>query len=395
MIHNDYARHSGEEHACEAIASLLTSHGHNVNWYRRSSAEIAGSLAGRFKAAVTALHNPASAGAVRQIIEKQRPDVAFVQNLYPLVSPSVLVTLRNMRIPIVMRCPNYRLFCPNGLHFTGGAVCEKCLGFGREAWCVIRNCERSLPKSFGYALRNAVARWRQAILDNVDVFIVLSKFQRQRFIAGGIPEDKLAIVPNMIPATEGGRDDSLGETVSFLGRVAEEKGFADFAAAARCLPQIPFAVAGSVKESYRHDVEDLPPNLTMHGFLSGQALDAFLSRTRILVNCSVWYEGFPNTLTRAMAAGKPVITTRIGALPEIVTAGRTGLLYEPGNVAELVSGLQHLHAAPDRCIAMGKAGKAKADDEYGPERVYQCLSAACERARERADARASVEHRTA
>ena len=42
-IHNDYAKPSGEETAAEAIVGLLKEHGHEVEWHRRSSAEIAGS----------------------------------------------------------------------------------------------------------------------------------------------------------------------------------------------------------------------------------------------------------------------------------------------------------------------------------------------------------------
>ena len=54
------------------------------------------------------------------------------------------------------------------------------------------------------------------------------------------------------------------------------------------------------------------------GFLSGQDLDEFYRNTYALIFPSIWFEGYPNTLVRAMAYGKPVVASRIGAIPEIV-----------------------------------------------------------------------------
>lgn len=60
-VHNNYAAPSGEEQAAEAIAKLLTSHGHEVAWFRRSSAEIAESFSGGVKALFAGIHNPFAA----------------------------------------------------------------------------------------------------------------------------------------------------------------------------------------------------------------------------------------------------------------------------------------------------------------------------------------------
>ena len=88
-IHNDYAKPSGEETAAEAIVALLKEHGHEVEWHRRSSAEIAGSAWRQIKSLFTGLVNPCEAKAVTKHIHEFKPDLVQVQNIYPLLSPSI------------------------------------------------------------------------------------------------------------------------------------------------------------------------------------------------------------------------------------------------------------------------------------------------------------------
>jgi len=374
LVHNDYARPSGEEHACESIARLLEERGHCVTWFGKSSAGIPGSLAGKTRAFFSGIHSFRSRREMAELLRGSDFDIVQVQNLYPLLSPSILAPVRRRGIPIVMRCPNYRLFCPTGLLLSGGRLCEKCMGTGGELWCVLKNCAGSLPKSLGYALRNAFARITGMIRENVAVFVVLSEFQRRRFIDRGIPADRVEVVPNMIagsalaPPAEPGE----GSTISFVGRLSPEKGIADFLAAARALPELRFAVAGDAS-AMPEAVAGAPPNVLFHGFLSGERLAEFYRETRILVCCSKWFEGFPNVLVEAMCAGRPVVATRIGALPEIVEEGVTGLLYEPGNVPQLVERLRRLWAEPGLCREMGMAGRQKATTEYSRDRCYERL----------------------
>jgi len=123
-----------------------------------------------------------------------------------------------------------------------------------------------------------------------------------------------------------------------------------------------------------------PPNVSFRGFLSGDGLAEFYRQTRLLVCCSTWFEGFPNVLVEAMCAGKPVVASRIGSLPEIVDEGATGLLYEPGNTAELADKLGRLLADPALSRTMGEAGRRKARREYSREKCYERLMCAYEKA---------------
>jgi glycosyltransferase involved in cell wall biosynthesis len=171
-----------------------------------------------------------------------------------------------------------------------------------------------------------------------------------------------------------------GNIIAFVGRVSPEKGILSFIEAAQNFPDFQFSVAGStnamptVKEMASSNAEFL-------GFLSGAKLEDFFKRIKIFVFPSVWFEGFPNVVARAMAYGKPVIASRIGALPEIVDDGVTGLLFEAGKTGDLVEKIQYLCNRPKLCREMGRAGLEKARREYSKEKYYERLMKIYEKAR--------------
>lgn len=380
LVHNDYARPSGEEHAVQNIANILTAHDHQVSFLRESSAAIGDSFSQRVKALFSGIYSLDARKRMERLLDESEFDLVQVQNLFPFLSPSVLGPCRTRGLPIVMRCPNYRLLCPNGLHLSHGQVCERCLG-GREWQCVLQNCIESRSKSIGYALRNAFARKTRMILDDVTVFVVLSEFQKRRFIDSGIPSEQIEILPNIAPKMDHvDRNIGEGDTISFVGRVSREKGILEFLDAARKLSGNKFVVAGSL-EDMPGITKLAPGNVEFKGFLRGKELDDVFYSSRLLVFPSLWFEGFPNVVAQAMACGKPVVAMRIGALEEIVDDGKTGMLCDLGDKDELTEKIDFLWNRPDLCQEMGAAGQKKALAEYSAEKFYARLMMIYEKAR--------------
>lgn len=376
IVHNDYGRPSGEEHALGTFEKLLADNGHEVLQFRKSSEQLMkGSIWLQMKAFFSGIHSFKSAREIRRFLDENQVDVIQLQNVYPFISPSVLPVFRKKNIPVVMRCPNYRLFCPSGLHLRNGQVCEKCVG-GKEWNCAIHNCEGSRIKSLGYAMRSGLARWRGSFTRNVDCFLVLSEFQKQKFHERGIPQEQLEIIPNFssneIKQEPDTQSLDLGTTVSFVGRLADEKGIELFFQAAERLPNLPFAAAGDfswVEKTGRK----VPGNVQLRGFLAGEELNAFYRESRILCFPSQWYEGFPNVIITAMEHDKPIVASKIGAIPEIVRHQETGLLHETASLDELVGCIQSLYDDPAKCREFGHRGRLRVQNEYHSSVVYKKL----------------------
>jgi glycosyltransferase involved in cell wall biosynthesis len=80
-------------------------------------------------------------------------------------------------------------------------------------------------------------------------------------------------------------------------------------------------------------------------------------------------EGMPLAVLESWAAGVPVVASRVGGLPEIVDHGRTGLLFESGDVSALVAALQALIGDPFLSKQMGERGRREVLAKYDVQRT--------------------------
>jgi len=374
MIHNEYAAVSGEEIQFYHIADILRKNKHEVQLYTRSSAGIEKKTFGKIKSFFTGIYNPVSRRKIGKLLETLKPDIVFVQNLFPLISPSILSIVKSAEVPLVMRVANYRLMCPNGLHLSHEEVCERCL-FHKEYWCMLRNCEENIFKSIGYSLRSMVARLMGFYKKNIDAYICASEFLRNRMIYAGFESQRIHVIPNTVPGvdiTETKISHQNGAYVAFVGRISREKGVNVLIEAARLCPEIPFRLAGRVNQSFRLP-EPFPPNVKLVGFLNGDALSDFYAGARIFVSTSLCFETFGISVAEAMLHAKPVIVSHIGVFPEFVQDGVTGLLSEPGNAKDLADKIHYLWDRPELCHKMGVEGRERALKEYSSNIYYERL----------------------
>ena len=94
-------------------------------------------------------------------------------------------------------------------------------------------------------------------------------------------------------------------------------------------------------------------------------------------------EGFPNTIVEAMAAGRPVVATRVGGVPDAVEHGRTGLLVDPGDDEALAVALDALLTDEVKRATLGREARERARRLYHRDRVLPELEALYERCRAR------------
>jgi glycosyltransferase involved in cell wall biosynthesis len=364
IVHNTYVILGGEDVVVRNQCDLLQQQGHEVALFVRSSADIAPNIFGKLRAFISGIYNPSIVSCFRKFLYKEKPDIVHIHNLFPLISPAILPECRRAGIPVVMTVHNYRLICPNGLFFRNGFICEECSG-GNEWHCVKNNCEGSYFKSIGYALRNAVARWRRLYMKYVSAYIAMTNFQKRKLVENGFTAEQVNVLGNTKPGALGKVKES-GKYVAYLGRMSAEKGIDQILSVARLLPDVLFRLAG------KGSISKLPPNIELVGHQSGRELEQFISNSKFGIMASVCYEGFPMVLLDFMSASKPCIVPNLGGIPEVI-GYEESLLFSPGNIEEFAQKIYKLWENKEICTLMGKKALHRFNMYYSQEVYYSRL----------------------
>lgn len=379
QIHNFYKSFGGECNVVSAERDLLDSNGHTVTQYTVTSKNI--EHYPLWKKALTYLqipHNFSSARRLDRFLKTQQPDVAHVHNVFPLLSPSIYRVLNQHRIPVVQTVHNYRFLCPNGLLFTHGQICDDCLHMGKVSAVKKKCMHGSWVTSAMYAGAIAWA-WRMGTVPGcIDRFIALNYFGADLLKRGGVPEDKVRICGNF-------HEKSIEfiakkePYILYLGRLSPEKGIRTLLKAMSSVPETIFLkIAGSGPlEGELKDFVAHHPTLQVQflGFVSGAEKERLIANALCSVVPSEWYENFPISVLESLAQGTPVIASRIGGLPELITHGTTGLLYEPGNAEALSQSITQLVNDPQEAQRMASAALESARTRFSPEVHLQELNA--------------------
>ena len=86
-------------------------------------------------------------------------------------------------------------------------------------------------------------------------------------------------------------------------------------------------------------------------------------------------EGLGRSMVEAMAAGKPVVASRVGGIPEAVEDGKTGILVPPGDARALASALTVMMDNPEKALEMGRRGRERAEKLFDEERMVDSICA--------------------
>jgi len=132
---------------------------------------------------------------------------------------------------------------------------------------------------------------------------------------------------------------------------------------------------GPLRRSLEIEVQDrvLEDQVRFLGHLN--EVPRFLSDTTFLVHCSD-AEGCPNAVIEAMACGRAVVATDVGDIPSLVEDGKTGFVVRRGDNAMLLDRMARLMEDRDLCRRLGEAGRAKAEREFGLDRLVSGTLAA-------------------
>jgi glycosyltransferase involved in cell wall biosynthesis len=182
----------------------------------------------------------------------------------------------------------------------------------------------------------------------------------------------------VVPPDRGRRDSSAAVVVGTLANINPDQGLEYLIDAASILssrPDIAFEVYGAMHATHLDYARDLATRADRGArrtlFFRGETEDPsrVLSTFDIFVISSV-REGTTTTAIEAMAAGLPVVATRVGGVPEIVADGETGLLVEPHDPRVLATAIERLVDDRDLRLLMGRIGRSRGEREFGLARTW-------------------------
>jgi glycosyltransferase involved in cell wall biosynthesis len=207
---------------------------------------------------------------------------------------------------------------------------------------------------------------------------VFTEFYRQKFIQGGLPEDKLIVKPHFVFPDPMKKTLALGSQAAFIGRLQPEKGVLTLLRAWQRAPVIPLRIVGDglLMNEVRSFINayGLDNIISVFGHLDRDSVMAIIKQSRFLVWPSEGHnETFGLIAVEAFACGVPVIASRAGAMAEIVEDGRTGLLFKPGEPEDLAAKVRWAVEHTDAVEQMGENARSEYESRYTAEKNYEML----------------------
>jgi glycosyltransferase involved in cell wall biosynthesis len=232
---------------------------------------------------------------------------------------------------------------------------------------------------WAFAAHSGVAgglyRWADRLVRPLTtVTICVSQRERAAGLAAGTCNgERTVVIPNAVGAARASRSEASGRKRRLIVSVGRLKAPKDFLTLVRALGRLPSdsfeaVIVGEGPERARLEAEIEALGLTERVSLAGERRDVphLLAAADVFVLSSA-SEGMPVSVLEAMAAGLPVVASRVGGVPEQVADGETGLLVEPGGADELAAALGRLIGDRGLRRRLGAAGRARAEQAFALE----------------------------
>jgi glycosyltransferase involved in cell wall biosynthesis len=376
-VHNKFQLYAGADIVAAADDEILGQHD-EVTSYTRHSSEIAsaGPLEkGRY--ALSTIYSRRTVRDITELVERVRPDIAYVHNVFPLISPSLYHALHKLRVPSVHIIHDYRLWCPNSRFYVNDQRCLRCQH--GNYWPAIEN--RCVQGSAAYSALYAGSLFVNRQMDftkKIGGFICLTQFTKDLLMQSDVPENKLHVCPNHIDTSKFTPQYSGGRYVLYIGGLYRDKGVMTIAKAFAQLPHIPIKMVGAGPEEQElrdYIREHRIANMEILGYKSGDEKAELLRNSMFTIVASQLNEPFGLVVVEAYASGKPVIASTVGSLPYIVEPEQTGLMFRSQDANELAAKVSWLYDRPEEIERMGRRARAVVEQKYDARLRYDSLRA--------------------
>jgi glycosyltransferase involved in cell wall biosynthesis len=295
------------------------------------------------------IYSSEAVSQISKLLREQRIDIVQLNNVHNVQTLSIIPVIKKLNIPIVWRVLDYKILCPNRTFLSGSKICKKCIA-GNYCWATIKRCKKnSLSASFISTIEAYFNKYKK-YYDMVDVFLLQSEFSRRLFIEAGFPESKLRVIGNPYVSSYNGSsfklsDGSTDNYILYFGRLSSEKGVHTLIKALDDMPEVSLYIIGDGPE--RTSLEKLAScysfgRIKFLGEIWGAELDSIVNGCELTVCPSEWYEVSPYSILQSLGLGKPVVGANIGGIPDLITDGYNGRLFESGNHNSLSTAVKYI-----------------------------------------------------
>ena len=209
----------------------------------------------------------------------------------------------------------------------------------------------------------------------------ISKAERDLFAPLDLPANRVFVKSNLVPAMSQ-PSVAVDHKVVYVGRLSDTKGLLILMAAWERYtrdsdkPRLALAIAGAGPlEATVQEWSRRQPAVEVAGLLDREACARLVAGARAVIVPSEWEETFGLVVVEAMAAGVPTIASTRGALPELVTDGVDGVVFEAGDVEALARVLKEIDEEPSRFQELGRRARTTYEKRFDPaDNLEQLLS---------------------
>jgi len=358
QLHNKYRYFGGEDSVVDEEAKLLRSNDHEVNQLIRDNSKELISFQDKLSAFKNISYSQNSIEILnKEILEQGIPDIVHVHNIFPLWSNSVFDFFYKKKIPIIMTLHNYRL------------IWEKLSLFNKDR------------ERYGYFKDSYIGSFviskfinkRKDLLKNVSKFITHTEFTKQEFSRYVIPKDKLVIKPNFLNSSDKTIKSILEkDNAIFASRISKEKGILTLIKAFEKI-DIELDVLGDGPLLNKIKKDNINHNIKFHGSLSRDKVSKLINNSKFLIFPSEWYESFPMTILEAFREGTLVLASNIGSIKSIIKDKHNGILFEHGNILDLVNKVKWILNNPKECDQISLNANNDFKSKYSSDVNYKQL----------------------
>ncbi len=315
----------GMEHAGRVVSNRLNLYTKDMDFHE-------GSLLSKLSYPVKTIYSGEAKKKMFAVLRDFQPDVVHLNNFNYQLTPSVIVAVKKYeketgrKVKIIYTAHDYQLVCPDHMMMTpSGEICEKC-ATGEFINCFKNSCVHSSKLKSVIGCAEGYFWKYKNIYSNIDTVICPSSFIESKLMLNPVFKGKTTVIHNFTRQTER-KPCEKGDYVLYFGRLSAEKGVETIMASS----DINFVCAGS--GPLEKEVSECA-HIKYVGFKSGKELEELISKAVCSVYPSVWYENCPFSVMESISYGTPVVGANIGGIPELIDDGKTGFLFEPGNVKD-------------------------------------------------------------